>query len=103
VSVQKESRSSAALFAAPLPPLRTSAYQARKAQIVPPEVPLRATTSYRACARSLFNAPAVKAVWLPPPWQAIATRFLPSRSMVYPLSMAGVPQEGYHRVFSIVS
>jgi hypothetical protein len=45
----------------------------------------------------------VKAVWLPPPWQAIATRFLPSRSMVYPLSMAGVPQEGYHRVFSIVS
>src|SRR5215216_5452372 len=42
LSLQKESSSSAAL---PAPPFSNNAYQARTAQIAPPEVPLRATTS----------------------------------------------------------
>jgi hypothetical protein len=84
LSPQKESRSFAALSPARLSPSPIRAYQARKAQIAPPEVPLRATISYRSSPMSLFSAPAVKAVWLPPPWQAIATRFLPSPSNASP-------------------
>ena len=51
------------------------AYHSRVAQTAPPEVPLMATTwkSWPSLAsQSFFRAPAVKAVWLPPPWQAIA-------------------------------
>src|SRR5215210_1112565 len=82
LSFQKESSSRAALAAAPPPLCWISAYQARTAQMAPPEVPLTATTSYLSSSSSFFSAPAVKAVWLPPPWQAIATRVLPpSRSM----------------------
>src|SRR5215213_7944139 len=48
----------------------------------PPEVPLRPTTSYRfncSARRSLLSTPAVKAVWLPPPWHAMATRLVSPR------------------------
>src|SRR6201987_6415500 len=51
------------------------AYQTRAAQTAPPEVPLMLTTSISSAAavsQSALRAPAVKAVWLPPPWQAIA-------------------------------
>jgi hypothetical protein len=52
--------------------------QASRAQTAPPEVPLRPTTSTSAsssAASRRLSTPAVNAVWLPPPWQAIATRF----------------------------
>src|SRR6202008_4895585 len=52
-----------------------SAYQASAAQIEPPEVPDRLTMLKSRCtpsSNSAFNTPAVKAVWLPPPWQAMA-------------------------------
>ena len=45
LSFQNESSSSAALEAAPTPPFSNNAYQARSAQIAPPEVPLKATIS----------------------------------------------------------
>ncbi len=44
--------------------------------MAPPEVPLRATTWYHSSPSNLFSAPAVNAVWLPPPWQAIAIRLV---------------------------
>ncbi|HTB43902.1 MAG TPA: hypothetical protein VK741_09775 [Acetobacteraceae bacterium] len=53
------------------------AYQTRAAQTAPPEVPLMltmSTSSPMSVSQSALRAPAVKAVWLPPPWQAIATR-----------------------------
>src|SRR5215208_6044846 len=55
-----------------------SAYQTKRAQIAPPEVPLRATISFRlrSSARSRLSTPAAKAEWLPPPWHAIATRLV---------------------------
>src|SRR5205085_3684419 len=42
-----------------------------------PDVPLSPTIRNRSwtfCANSALSAPATKAHWLPPPWQAIATR-----------------------------
>src|SRR6185436_4521532 len=56
---------------------RTSPSQASAAQIAPPEVPLSAATS-ASCGKLASrpcSTPAVKAVWLPPPWQAIPIRF----------------------------
>ena len=52
-------------------------YQSSVAHTAPPEVPLMATNSNSSRSRawawqSAFSAPAVKAVWLPPPWQAMA-------------------------------
>ena len=57
--------------------LRTSPSQASAAQMAPPDVPLSATTSTSAgrLPSRPWRTPAVNAVWLPPPWQAIATRF----------------------------
>ena len=61
-------------------PLRVRLARARPrpahAQRAPPEVPLSATTSTSSgrLPSSPSRTPAVKAVWLPPPWQAIATR-----------------------------
>jgi hypothetical protein len=55
-------------------PLR-SAYQMRVAHSAPPDVPLmptRSNSSRRRTSLSAFSTPAVKAVWLPPPWQASA-------------------------------
>ena len=75
LSRQKASRSSAAPAA--LSPSRLC--HASSAYTAPPEVPLKATTSCPCSSpgpRSPFKTPAVKAVWLPPPWHAIATRFL---------------------------
>src|SRR5262249_19705828 len=55
---------------------RSSPSHASDAQRAPPEVPLNATTSTSVgrLPKSPSSTPAVKAVWLPPPWQAIATR-----------------------------
>jgi hypothetical protein len=50
-------------------------YHASGAQTAPPEVPLTdksSSSSREAVCRIFFSAPAVEAVWLPPPWQAIA-------------------------------
>src|SRR5215204_2509560 len=74
-SLQKESSSSTALPESFI----NRPYQASRAPMAPPEVPLKATISWSCppasfSLRSFFNAPAVKAVWLPPPWHAIATR-----------------------------
>ena len=55
-------------------PSRTP-YHASAAQIAPPEVPLTdnsSSSSREAICRIRFSAPAVVAVWLPPPWQANA-------------------------------
>ena len=55
----------------------TRADQASNAHIAPPEVPLTATILWPAITSGCSSrprTPAVKAVWLPPPWQAIATR-----------------------------
>src|SRR5215211_291012 len=79
LSRQKASRASAAPARSPLKRL----CHASKAQTAPPEVPLRPTTSYRSNSstrRSLLSTPAVKAVWLPPPWHAMATRLLSPRA-----------------------
>ncbi|MDN5919142.1 MAG: hypothetical protein L0I76_29285, partial [Pseudonocardia sp.] len=57
-------------------PVRRPA-QASSAQIAPPEVPDRPTTSVPASSSAVSrraSTPAVKAVWLPPPWQATAIR-----------------------------
>src|SRR5215204_2498457 len=75
LSLQKESRSSTALSVSFI----NRPYQASRAPMAPPEVPLKATISWSCppasfSLRSFFNAPAAKAVWLPPPWHAIATR-----------------------------
>src|SRR5215217_1135446 len=75
LSLQKESSSSTALSVSFI----NNPYQASRAPMAPPEVPLKATISWLCPAasfslRRFFNAPAVKAVWLPPPWHAIATR-----------------------------
>src|SRR5947209_19486585 len=67
---QKESRSDTDVSG----PAVVRPYQARNAHTPPPDVPLRATTSNRSSRSRRFSTPAVKAVWLPPPWQAIATR-----------------------------
>ena len=44
--------------------------------MAPPEVPLSATTSTSSGSRpsNSWRTPAENTVWLPPPWQAIATR-----------------------------
>ena len=50
-------------------------YHIKVAHKAPPDVPLMPTksNSRSSCAsHSVFSAPAVNAVWLPPPWQAIA-------------------------------
>ena len=54
--------------------------------MAPPEVPLSATTSTSSGRRSSkpWSTPAVKAVWLPPPWHAMATRFFAPLFMVMP-------------------
>ncbi len=48
--------------------------QATSAQMPPPDVPLRATSSWDDGRSSMIrcSTPAVNAVWLPPPWQATA-------------------------------
>ncbi len=54
---------------------RRRAYHTSVAQRAPPEVPLMLTNSNSSCNLAwqiAFRTPAVKAVWLPPPWQAIA-------------------------------
>jgi hypothetical protein len=54
----------------------SSADQASRAHTAPPEVPLRPTISIPTSSwapTSRLSTPAVKAVWLPPPWQAMAT------------------------------
>src|SRR5215212_1905428 len=79
LSRQKASSASAAPDPSPLKRL----CHASNAQTAPPEVPLRPTTSCllsSSARRSLLSTPAVKAVWLPPPWHAIATRLLPPRA-----------------------
>ncbi len=46
------------------------AYHSRVAHTAPPDVPLMPTTSNSLsilASHSVFSAPAVKAVWLPPP------------------------------------
>src|SRR3954467_4747511 len=51
------------------------AYQTRDAHTAPPEVPLRLTisnSSWIPASNSACRTPAVKAVWLPPPWQVMA-------------------------------
>src|SRR5215211_1849794 len=76
--LSRQKASSACAAPAPSPLKRWC--HASSAQTAPPEVPLRPTTScpLSSCARrSLLSTPAVNAVWLPPPWHAIATR-LPS-------------------------
>jgi hypothetical protein len=73
LSVQKPSSSRPARAGSP----STSAAQASVAHTAPPDVPLRPTTSYsssRSGCSSRWRTPAVNAVWLPPPWQAMATR-----------------------------
>src|SRR5919112_2018578 len=75
LSRQNASRASTAPLASPLRRL----CQASRAHTAPPEVPLRPTSSYPVrsrARRSLPSTPAVKAVWLPPPWHAIATRLM---------------------------
>lgn len=74
-----------------------SAYQTRRAQIAPPEVPLRATISYRSSfsARSRLSTPAEKSEWLPPLWHAIVTRFV-SRSPSTSIIIRGVPRRVTH-------
>src|SRR5215218_3272554 len=79
LSLQKASSASAAPDPSPLNRL----CHASRAQTAPPEVPLRPTTSYRlnSSDRSNFlSTPAVNAVWLPPPWHAMATRLLSARA-----------------------
>ena len=52
-----------------------SAANVSSALIAPPEVPLTATISWPSKAprsTSRDTTPAVKAVWLPPPWKASA-------------------------------
>ena len=54
-----------------------SAHQVSRAHTAPPDVPLSPTirmSCSSSASRSPRRTPAVKAVWLPPPWQAIATR-----------------------------
>src|SRR5574343_141625 len=68
---QKDSSCSAANPGLPC----KSPYQATAAHNAPPEVPESPTM--RCCAGSssrnrVCNTPPVKAVWLPPPWQAMA-------------------------------
>jgi hypothetical protein len=66
-----------------------SAYHASAEHTAPPEVPLTLTTSKSLPAPdsiSAFKAPAVKAVWLPPPWQAIATLIRLIRRSRQPIS-----------------
>src|SRR6056297_3169498 len=68
------SRSSMAVAASAV----TSPYQTARALNAPPEVPLMPTSSKDSPSESQFasssrSTPAVKAVWLPPPWQAMAT------------------------------
>src|SRR5215208_6723417 len=73
LSRQKASSASAAPAASSL----NRWCHASSAHTAPPEVPLRPTTSCplsSSARRSLLSTPAVKAVWLPPPWHAIATR-----------------------------
>src|SRR5215217_5451786 len=75
-AVAELSRQKAASAAAA--PLKRLCHASR-AQTAPPEVPLRPTTSYcfnSSARRSLLSTPAVKAVWLPPPWHAMATFLL---------------------------
>ncbi len=61
-------------------------YQRSVAHTAPPDVPLMLTTtskSSRSSAwHSAFSAPAVKAVWLPPPWQARAILVLGIRTFL---------------------
>src|SRR5687767_4262199 len=61
--------------------------------MAPPEVPLNATKSYLPCptAKSFLRAPAVKDVWLPPPWHAIATRLILSRALKTPRPLRRFP------------
>jgi hypothetical protein len=65
--------------------------QASRAHTAPPEVPLRPTISTpvsSSAPSSRLSTPAVKAVWLPPPWQAMATRSRPI-SVIGPLYGSG--------------
>src|SRR5215203_2701127 len=81
LSRQKAASASAAPAASPLKRL----CHASRAQTAPPEVPLRPTTSYcfnSSARRSLLSTPAVKAVWLPPPWHAMATRLISPRPSI---------------------
>src|SRR5574343_67003 len=71
---QKDSNCSAASPGLPC----NSPYQATAAHSAPPEVPESPTM--RCCAgsssrNSVCNTPPVNAVWLPPPWQAMAMVF----------------------------
>src|SRR5215218_11063757 len=99
LSRQKASRASAAPARSPLKRL----CHASKAQTAPPEVPLRPTTSYRSNSstrRSLLSTPAVKAVWLPPPWHAMATfLLLPCASNIH-LYFCCLALEEEHRDFT---
>jgi hypothetical protein len=73
VSAQKASSSSPTRSGA----RSRSADQASSAHTAPPDVPLRPTISRPPSApgrSSRLSAPAVNAVWLPPPWHAMATR-----------------------------
>src|SRR5688572_29470423 len=81
LSAQKSSSSRPALAGSS----SSNADQASRAHTAPPEVPLSPTTSTPASSsapNSRLRTPAVKAVWLPPPWQAIAT-------LVRPISVIG--------------
>jgi hypothetical protein len=52
-----------------------SAYHTRDAHTAPPDVPLRLTISksfWMFASNRACRTPAVNAVWLPPPWQAMA-------------------------------
>src|SRR5262249_46787331 len=72
-SAQNASSSALALCRSP----SRSAVQASRAHTAPPDVPLSPTSSYSSISgpsRSLLSTPAVNAVWLPPPWHAMAIR-----------------------------
>src|SRR5574343_9601 len=68
---QNDSTCSAASFGLPC----SSQYQATAAHSAPPDVPERPTTRCLAGSssrNSVCSTPPVNAVWLPPPWQAMA-------------------------------
>src|SRR3712207_1442287 len=95
--LSRQKASSASATPAPLPLCRWC--HASSAHTAPPDVPLRPTTSYplsSSARRSLLSTPAVNAVWLPPPWQAIAIRFL-LPAFLSPASMSSSCNQGSHQ------
>lgn len=74
-SAATSSQRADSLSAALSGPSARSPYHAVVAQRAPPEVPLSATISWSSgsLVNSVRSTPAVKAVWLPPPWHPIAT------------------------------